>query len=113
MPEGGSSRRVTDQLPSSLRLMQWSRSSDTKSLAEVVRRRLEGATLSIEEDLIRILGKSEAETVGKRFRERAALPSPASLRNIRLFPTQMPPSLDEGFKGRADDLWRLHHELST
>jgi hypothetical protein len=113
MPEADVSRQLTDRLPPSLRLTQWPRASDTKRLAEVVRKRLEGVTRSLEEDLIFILGESEAERVGKRFREQAALPSPASLRGMRLSPTEMPASLDEGFKGRADDLWRLHHELSS
>src|ERR1039457_6183953 len=63
------SRHVTDRLPSSLGHTQWLQASDTKGLAEAVRKRLEGATLSLEEDLIHILGASEAETVGKRFRE--------------------------------------------
>ena len=113
LPATGVSCQLTDRLPPSLRLRKWPQASDTEGLVDVVRKRLEGAMLSLEKDLIRILGKSEAETIGKRFREQAALPSPANLRGIRLFPTQMEPSLGEGFKGRADDLWRLHHELST
>jgi tetratricopeptide (TPR) repeat protein len=113
LPRADVSRQLMDQLPSSLRLTLWPQASDAKVLGEAVGKRLEGATLSLQQDLIRILGDAEAEMVGKRFREQAALPSPASLRGITLFPTQMPSSLDEGFKGRADDLWRLHHELST
>ena len=113
LPEAGVSRQVTDRLPSSLSFTQWPQASNATALAEVVRRRLEGAPRSIEEDLTRILGKSEAEAVVPRFRERAALPSPANLRGVRLFPIQMPPSLDQGFKGRVDVLRQLHHELST
>jgi len=113
LPEADVSRQLADRLPPSLRHTKWPQASNTKGLAKAVRKRLKRATLSFKRDLSRILGKSEAETVGKRFREQAALPSPASLRGITLFPTQMPRSLDEGFKGRADDLWRLHHELST
>ena len=38
---------------------------------------------------------------------------PLNLRGLRLFPASIEHSLGEGFKGRAYDLWRLHHALWT
>ena len=98
-------------LPPDLGITQWPRASETKKVAEIVSARLAQVRQSIGRRLDAVMQAAEAQAVRLRLSEQAAMPKPLSLHGLRLFPAAIEPSLGEGFKGRADDLWRLHHAL--
>jgi len=112
LPDAGVERQVLNSLPADLRITNWPLASDTKKVAEIVNARLAQVKQSIGQHLDVVM-PAEARAVRQRLSEQAAMPKPLSLHGLRLFPAAMEPSLGEGFKGRADDLWRLHHALWT
>ncbi len=113
-PESGGVEAL-NLLPPAIRLMNWPRASDTKTLAATIRAQLNDVEFPIQEHLRSLFGSDIAKSVNNRFLQQAALPQPANLRgsSTPIYPIELPPSLFEGLKGRADDLWRLHYTLYT
>jgi tetratricopeptide (TPR) repeat protein len=111
LPDAGVEGQVLNSLPADLRITNWPSASDTKKVAEIVKERLAQIDLSIGQRLDAVMQVAEAKALRQRLSEQGAMPQPLSLRGQRLFPASMEQSLGEGFKGRADDLWRLHHAL--
>ena len=113
LPDTRTASQALKLLPPSLGITNWLRASETKKLAEIVNARLAQVTPTIGEHLDTVMKALEAQAVRRRLSEQGAMPQPLSLHGLRLFPAAIEPSLFEGFKGRADDLWRLHHALWT
>ncbi|MFE8603918.1 tetratricopeptide repeat protein [Archangium violaceum] len=112
-PEEGSPEEELKRLPSLLRNTQWRKGDDLPGLVHLVRTRVAETPATLGERLERRRGGARAELC-KRLMEELTLPPPRSLAGFRpLYPVQWPPSLDEGFKGRADELWQLDFHLST
>lgn len=103
---------VLDRLPPLLRATKWPASDDTAGLVALVSERLGTVTDTLAERL-EALGK--LESVRATLLEEAALPAPRSLGGIPRFalPGELRGSIGDAFVGRADELWRIHHELST
>src|SRR5262249_61924199 len=59
-------------------------------------------------------GGGELEAVRATVLEAAAVPTVWPLGSVPSYPLLgLPPSLGDGFVGRADELWRIHTALST
>lgn len=110
LPADGVGREELDGLPPAHRSTNWLSADDTSALADLVRRRLEAVIETIGERLSELgeLGAIEATVV-----EQAAIPPPGNLAGATMYPPRraLDDSLGDGFVGRADELWRIHHRL--
>lgn len=109
MPDGATG---LDRLPPRLRGTNWPPATDTDALADLVTRRLGTVGLTLGRRLEE-LGALEA--VRATVLEDAAMPPARSLGTVARFalPGELRVSIGDAFVGRADELWRIHHELST
>ena len=95
-----------------LRATNWCPATDTAALVALVERRLGTVTPTVGE---RLAGLSELVAVRETVLEESAVPPARSLAGIpRYFlPGELRVSIGDAFVGRADELWRIHHQLST
>lgn len=111
-PAEGSLPAELRQLPPLLRNTHWPRADEVLLLARLVRERLEPAKVTLAER-IDAAGGSQARTRAHLL-EDSALPPPMNLAAFEpLYPRHLPTSLEDAFKGRADELWRIDFTLST
>ena len=101
-----------DRLPPGLTETNWPAAGDTDALAALVARRLVSVTTTLAQ---RLDDLGELQAVPGTVLEAAALPPARSLGTAPHFalPGELRTSIGDAFVGRADELWRIHHELST
>jgi hypothetical protein len=100
IPNSGSSN-LLENLPAELRNANWPTSSQIADLVELLHHRLRSVSLPIRAHL------DVRESLGVRelFLAETALPPPRRISCPR-FPSNFPPSLNDRFVGRTDDLFR-------
>lgn len=113
LPPHGASREeldALDALPPRHRSTNWVAADNTATLAELVRRRLDAITTTIDERLIAL---GELDAIRTTLIEQAAIPPPGVLDPLLMYapPGTLDRSLGDAFLGRADELWRIHHQL--
>jgi tetratricopeptide (TPR) repeat protein len=94
-------------IPPGLRTTDWPKADETARLAELVRRKSETTLPTLREKL-----GARWTAVREELLQEAALPPPADLKGSRHYLPDLPLSLGKGFKGRANDLWKLHSSLN-
>jgi tetratricopeptide (TPR) repeat protein len=118
LPAAGLAPAQLDDLPPLLaRGESWLGAHQTDQLAELVRRRY----AALPQTLAERIGDTEAQSLAREFLSEAVLPEPVSSGReprvqdgeVPFYAQALPPSLEEGFVGRANDLWRIHFALST
>jgi len=96
------------RMPPALRATNWPLATETATLADLVRRRLQGWTLAERQLAAGVPADVQAAIV-----DESRLPPPTSLAGLSIYPAQIGASLGAGFIGRHDELWRLDLLLST
>jgi len=105
---GGGSADCMENLPAALRAHNWPSSIETGALVALVHRRLVECPSTIDE----LLTGTDSERLREVLRSEAALPPPRPLPRPH-YPATFPPSLNQRFVGRADDLFRIHFACAT
>ncbi|MEA2686984.1 MAG: hypothetical protein QOE93_2179, partial [Actinomycetota bacterium] len=101
-----------DWLPPLLRGTNWPAANETATLAALVRSRLAVVADTLGE---RLGALGQLASVRLTVLEETEVPPPRSLVGVPRFalPGELRISINDAFVGRADELWRIHHELST
>jgi hypothetical protein len=107
LPEGDSADCL-ENLPAVLRTGNWPFSSETAALVALVHRRLAECDRTLDQWLVGV----DSQPLREALRSEAALPPARPLPRPH-YPAAFPPSLNQRFVGRADDLFRIHFALST
>ncbi len=107
LPDTGAVQ-VLDNVPPNLRTIGWPKASDTARLVSLIRTCLDRSRPTIGERLEAAGGNCIYDSL---LAETALPPSRPLIEPH--FPPTLPPSLNERFVGRADDLFRIHFNLST
>jgi tetratricopeptide (TPR) repeat protein len=110
LPPGGIGREELEGLPPGHRSTNWLAADDTAALADLVRRRLDAVTETLGE---RLGALGELDAMRATVVEQAAIPPPGNFAGATMYPPRraLDDSLGDGFVGRADELWRIHHRL--
>ncbi len=101
---------MMERFPSGIGGRSWPKVDEIDALARMVRDEVAAKPATLRERYA-ALGADEAERA--RFLSASLLPEPQKIGAIPIPDKQPPQSLDDGFVGRADDLWRIHHVLAT
>jgi tetratricopeptide (TPR) repeat protein len=101
-----------ERFPALVRSTNWPSAADTAALAALVQQRLVMVRPTLTERLeaLGALGAIRATVLAA-----AAVPPPQHLGGVPVYalPGELRTSIGDAFVGRADELWRIHHELST
>lgn len=98
------------RFPAEIRSTHWPQSTDVPAVAGVLVARLNSGGPTIREQLDG-LGGADAER--RRLLDACRLPPPSDLADIPIWPVGgLPPSLGDGFVGRANELWWVHDCLT-
>lgn len=100
-----------DRLPPGLQTMRWRSAGDTAAVAALVRKRLEGNTLTLAQRYTAV--GQESAAVRARLLAWSENPEPAPLGGITKFPSPFPATKGDRFIGRSEDLWRIDFALGT
>ncbi len=98
-------------LPPEVQGRNWPLATETMGLADLVRERLSRVREPIRERLARL---NELEEVRGRLHDILTIPLPKQLSGVSVYhEAGMPPSIGDGFVGRARELWELHEALAV
>jgi hypothetical protein len=111
LPAKGEPLADLDLLPPEMRNKNWPVADETQGLADLVLERLERVEMTHGE---RLAALGALMDLRAQLAESIAIPVPKQLAGIPLYhEIGMPPSIGEGFVGRARELWELHEALAV
>jgi TIR domain/Tetratricopeptide repeat len=112
LQENGARPGELGRLPPTLKTTLWPTAGDPQALVGLVADRLAQVSDSLGKRLEEL---GELDVLRESVLSEAAIPPPRSLAGIPVFALagELRPSLGADFVGRSDELWRIHHSLST
>jgi tetratricopeptide (TPR) repeat protein len=109
LPAKGEPLPDLELFPPEVRSKNWPTAGETHGLADLVRVRVERLQRTIGERLQHL---GELVELRERLRETMVIPVPKQLSGVPVYhEAGMPPSIGDGFVGRARELWELHEAL--
>jgi hypothetical protein len=111
LPAKGEPLADLELFPPEVRSMNWPTAGETQGLADLVRVRAGSVMRTIGQRLQRLGALDELRA---RLRETTVIPVPKQLSGVPTYHEGgMPPSIGDGFVGRARELWELHEALAV
>jgi tetratricopeptide (TPR) repeat protein len=112
VPAAGAHLQELERLPPRLKTTLWWSTDEVHAVVRLVVDRLAEVPVTIGERLMRL---GELIPLRATVTEEAAIPPARSLSGIPSFALvgELRPSIQADFVGRSDELWRIHHTLST